>query len=46
MEQILFFGLYGCDGTGVLMPMLNTHPLALRHLVPAMIHLYIGQPQL
>jgi ubiquitin conjugation factor E4 B len=40
----LFFGIwgYGRERNGLLGNMLNTHPMALRHLMPALTHFYIG----
>ena len=34
---------YGRERNGVLGNLLNTHPLALEHLMPALMNFYIGQ---
>jgi hypothetical protein len=34
---------YGRERNGILGNMLNTHPVALRHVMPAMMHFYIGE---
>lgn len=34
---------YGRERNGVLGNMLNTHPLALRHLMSSLMHFYIGK---
>ena len=36
---------YGREKYGVLGNMLNTHPLALKHLMPALMHFYIEVEQ-
>lgn len=33
---------YGRERNGILGNLLNTHPLALKHLMSAMMHFYIG----
>ena len=33
---------YGRERLGVLGNLLNTHPMALKHLMPALMHFYIG----
>lgn len=33
---------YGRERNGILGSMLNTHPMALKHLMPALMHFYIG----
>ena len=33
---------YGRERNGVLGNLLNTHPLALKHLMPALMNFYIG----
>jgi ubiquitin conjugation factor E4 B len=33
---------YGRERLGVLGTLLNTHPMALKHLMPALMHFYIG----
>jgi hypothetical protein len=42
--QTLFYGIlgYGSETNGVLGNILNTHPMALKHLMPALMHFYIG----
>jgi ubiquitin conjugation factor E4 B len=43
-EQLLFFGAwYGRNENGILGGVLNTHPMALKHLMPALMHFYIGK---
>ncbi|KAF7365176.1 U-box domain-containing protein [Mycena venus] len=44
INDVLFFGIwgYGRERNGLLGNMLNTHPMALRHLMPALTHFYIG----
>jgi len=34
---------YGRQSSGILGNMLNSHPLALKHLMPALMHFYIGE---
>lgn len=34
---------YGRERNGILGNLLNTHPMALKHLMPALMHFYIGQ---
>ncbi len=34
---------YGRERNGVLGNMLNSHPMALKHLMPALMHFYIGK---
>jgi len=34
---------YGREHNGILGNMLNTHPMALKHVIPAMMHFYIGE---
>ena len=34
---------YGRERNGILGNMLNTHPVALKHVMPAMMHFYIGK---
>lgn len=40
----MFFGVlpYGHERNGILSGALNSHPLALKHLIPALTHFYIG----
>ena len=33
---------YGRERNGILGNLLNTHPLALKHLMPTLMHFYIG----
>lgn len=33
---------YGRERNGILGNLLNTHPMALKHLMPALMHFYIG----
>ena len=44
LVQILFFGTlsYGRERLGVLGAELNSHPLALKHLMPALMSFYVG----
>ena len=44
ISQTLFMGLwgYGRERGGVLGQLLNSHPKALKHLIPALMHFYIG----
>jgi hypothetical protein len=46
--QVLFVATqyYGRERAGLLGNMLNTDPMALRHLIPALTHFYIGKPTL
>ena len=41
---MLFYGIlgYGHERTGVLGNILNTHPVALKHLMPALMNFYVG----
>ncbi|KAF8315752.1 ubiquitin elongating factor core-domain-containing protein [Cantharellus anzutake] len=43
--QILFFGTlsYAQETSGVLGPLLNTYPLALKHLMPTLMNFYVGK---
>ena len=43
-SQVLFFGsiAYRDDGVSLLGPAMNTHPMALKHLISALMHFYIG----
>ena len=42
--QTLFWATYKYDGRrSVLESILNTHPMALKYLMPALIHFYIGK---
>lgn len=34
---------YGRERNGILGNLLNTHPMALKHLMPALMHFYIGE---
>ncbi|KZT25406.1 hypothetical protein NEOLEDRAFT_1133784 [Neolentinus lepideus HHB14362 ss-1] len=47
INEILFFGILGYRGerTGVLGGTLNSHPLALKHVMPALMHFYIEVEQ-
>ncbi|KAJ7789329.1 ubiquitin elongating factor core-domain-containing protein [Mycena olivaceomarginata] len=47
INDVLFFGIlgYGRERNGLLGNMLNTHPMALRHLMPALTHFYIEVEQ-
>ncbi|TFK52628.1 hypothetical protein OE88DRAFT_1628311 [Heliocybe sulcata] len=47
INEVLFFGILGYRGerTGVLGGTLNSHPLALKHLMPALMHFYIEVEQ-
>lgn len=42
--QAIFYGIlpYGHERHGILSGVLNSHPLALKHLIPALTHFYIG----
>ena len=41
--EVLFFGtLNWGEHRSVLTMLLNTHPMALKHLMPALMHFYIG----
>lgn len=42
--QVLFYGTfrYRYETNGVLGPLLNGHPLALKHTMSALMHFYIG----
>ncbi len=42
--QVLFIGIwnFGRERDGVLGFLLNTHPLALKHLMSSLMHFYIG----
>lgn len=41
----MFYGTlaHGRDKMGVLGPVLNSHPMALKHLVPALMSFYVGE---
>ena len=41
---MLFYGTlgYGHGRAGVLGSVLNTHPVALKHLIPALMNFYVG----
>ena len=43
---MLFFGIlgYGHERTGVLGHTLNSHPLALKHLMSSLMSFYVGEP--
>ncbi|KAJ7044177.1 ubiquitin conjugation factor E4 [Mycena alexandri] len=47
INDVLFFGIwgYGRERNGLLGNMLNSHPLALKHLMPALTHFYIEVEQ-
>ncbi|KAJ7250831.1 ubiquitin elongating factor core-domain-containing protein [Mycena haematopus] len=47
INDVLFFGIwgYGRERNGLLGNMLNTHPMALKHLMPALTHFYIEVEQ-
>jgi ubiquitin conjugation factor E4 B len=34
---------YGRERNGILGGLLNSHPVALKHLMPALMHFYVGQ---
>ena len=36
---------YGRERNGILGNLLNTHPMALKYLMPALMHFYIGKLQ-
>lgn len=41
--EVLFFGCWNWgEQRSVLTTLLNTHPVALQHLMPALMHFYIG----
>jgi hypothetical protein len=44
MKQAVFYGVlpYANDRHGILGHTLNTHPVALKNLIPALTHFYIG----
>lgn len=44
---MLFFGIlgYGHERTGVLGHTLNSHPLALKHLMSSLMNFYVGELQ-
>lgn len=44
INEALFYGIlgYGQERNGALGNILNTHPMALKHLMPALMHFYIG----
>ncbi|KAG6820711.1 hypothetical protein H0H93_012764 [Arthromyces matolae] len=46
INDVLFMSIlgYGYERQGILGNLLNTHPLALKHLMPALMHFYIGKP--
>ena len=42
--QALFLGTFKYDGRrSVMESTLNTHPLALKYLMPALMHIYVGE---
>lgn len=45
MLQVLLLSIwgYGRERNGILGNLLNTHPMALTHLMPALMHFYIGK---
>ncbi|KDQ11048.1 hypothetical protein BOTBODRAFT_35587 [Botryobasidium botryosum FD-172 SS1] len=47
LDQILFYGTiaYGNQRHGVMGPLLNSHPLALTHLMPALMSFYVEVEQ-
>ncbi|KAJ7761518.1 ubiquitin conjugation factor E4 [Mycena maculata] len=47
INDVLFFGIwgYGRERNGLLGNMLNSHPMALKHLMPALTHFYIEVEQ-
>jgi len=47
INEALFYGIlqYGNDRNGILGNILNTHPIALKHLMPALMHFYIEVEQ-
>ncbi|KAH7922937.1 hypothetical protein BV22DRAFT_1036932 [Leucogyrophana mollusca] len=47
INEVLFYGVlpYGHDRHGILGGTLNTHPVALKHLMPALMHFYIEVEQ-
>jgi len=47
INETLFYGIlgYGNETNGVLGNILNTHPMALKHLMPALMHFYIEVEQ-
>jgi len=47
VSQILYCACFTYRGqTSLLGPMLNSHPVALKYLMPALTHFYIGTPVL
>ncbi|KAI6166622.1 ubiquitin elongating factor core-domain-containing protein [Pisolithus thermaeus] len=44
INEAIFYGVlpYGHERNGILSGLLNSHPLALKNLIPAMTHFYIG----
>ena len=44
----MFYGVlpYGNERNGILGAVLNSHPLALKHLIQALTHFYIGEDAL
>lgn len=41
--DVLFFGTWSwAEHRSVLTTLLNTHPVALKHLIPALMNFYIG----
>jgi ubiquitin conjugation factor E4 B len=47
VPQILYCACFTYRGqTSLLGPMLNSHPVALKYLMPALTHFYIGTPVL
>ncbi|KAG6331103.1 hypothetical protein ID866_7990 [Astraeus odoratus] len=47
INEAIFYGVlpYGYEHNGILSAVLNTHPLALKHLMPALTHFYIEVEQ-
>ncbi|KDQ62323.1 hypothetical protein JAAARDRAFT_149126 [Jaapia argillacea MUCL 33604] len=47
INEAVFYGIlkYGPERSGVLGGVLNTHPMALKHLMPALMHFYIEVEQ-
>ncbi|KAF4577224.1 hypothetical protein EYR36_005211 [Pleurotus pulmonarius] len=47
INDVLFMAIwpYGRERNGILGSMLNTHPMALKHLMPALMHFYIEVEQ-
>jgi len=44
-QKVLFMSIwgYGRERNGILGNMLNSDPMALKHVMPAMMHFYIGK---